>query len=269
MFSLILEGSFIQGSDVEYITLSLSVLMIIPGIATLLSCSVVCFNSNHKRLPYLYNILNRIVVLVIIYEIMVFFIAVSQFKQVEELTNNIVDWRLFIQYYQEEHVRNDLDVIQRELKCCGFRSYQDWDLNAYYSCNSTGYSRCSVPFSCCKNKSADTNCVLGIRKPKVTEAKLRDSIYLDGCLRTSQIWYKYTMFLFAFFAILMAVLQGVFLNFMDRYAKDIENENKICTNLKRNYGIRKQETSNENESSVSKRDSMVKYLPLTSTLPEL
>lgn len=265
MFSLVVEGSFIQGSDVEYITLTLAIFIIIPGITTLLSCSAVCFASNHKRLPYLYNTLRTVFTFAIMFEIIVFIFGIAQVQQAEELTNSIVEWSRFIEYYQEEHIRNDLDVIQRELKCCGFKSYQDWDLNPYYSCKSTGYSRCSVPFSCCKDKSANSSCVLGIRNPKVTDAKLRESIYLNGCLRTSQTWYKYTMLLLSFSAVLMAVLQGFFLNFMARYVKDIENENK---NTRKPYGIsgtsrsnQQHDTSQENESStVSKRDTIVKHV---------
>ncbi|XP_031568139.1 tetraspanin-33-like [Actinia tenebrosa] len=248
-FLLVVEGSFVQGSSVEYITLTLATSIIIPGIVTLLSCSAVCFASNRRRLPYLYNTLSMIFSCTVMFEIMVFIFGVGQVVQVEELTIGIVEWSRFIQYYQEEHIRNDLDVIQKELKCCGFKSYKDWDLNPYYSCNSTGYSRCSVPFSCCKLKNAGATCVLGIRNPKITEAELRESIYLDGCLRTSQIWYKYSIILLSISALLMACIQGFFLNFMARYVKNIEKESDDT--------YRSNSPKNE-YSSVLKKDTIVK-----------
>lgn len=73
------------------------------------------------------------------------------------------------------------------------------------------------------------------------------------------------MLLLSFSAVLMAVLQGFFLNFMARYVKDIENENK---NTRKPYGIsgtsrsnQQHDTSQENESStVSKRDTIVKHV---------
>ncbi|EDO44963.1 predicted protein, partial [Nematostella vectensis] len=87
-----------------------------------------------------------------------------------------------------------LDSIQKNLKCCGFKDYNDWELNPYYSCKSNGYSRCSVPASCCKLDISGSRCTLGVRDATKT-SEIGQFIHKNGCLDTIKDWYKYTFIL--------------------------------------------------------------------------
>jgi hypothetical protein len=259
MFSLIVEGTVMEGSAIEYITVTLAFAVIIFGMTTLLSCSLAFFASIRRRVNLLEDI--RIVFsFAVLLELMVFIFGVGTLQQIEELTHSIVEWSRFIKYYQEEYIRTDLDSIQRQLKCCGFQSYQDWDLNPYYSCNSSGYSRCSVPFSCCKLKNPDSSCVLGIRNPGITEAKLKELIYVDGCLKTSEIWYQYTIILLSFSSIMIAVLQCFLLYYLIILMKTIRTENKR-TRKAAHISLDSKEDKQESEDViVSKQNTIVKHV---------
>lgn len=66
-------------------------------------------------------------------------------------------------YRNDSNLRNLIDVIQMEFKCCGIsdKGYKDWSGNVYFNCNSTNRSSesCAVPFSCCRNqRDIDVSC---------------------------------------------------------------------------------------------------------------
>ncbi|KPP66561.1 CD63 antigen-like [Scleropages formosus] len=68
------------------------------------------------------------------------------------------------QYNQSEKIREAMDDMQKELKCCGINSTSDW--------RDFGTDQKSVPDSCCKNVSTDCG-----------KGSMHDSakVYQEGC----------------------------------------------------------------------------------------
>ncbi|XP_037518080.1 tetraspanin-33 [Rhipicephalus sanguineus] len=68
----------------------------------------------------------------------------------------------FIQgYRQTEYFQHIIDALQTSMRCCGFSedTFHDWNLNEYFHCASGNPSRerCSVPFSCCRQRVLGVN----------------------------------------------------------------------------------------------------------------
>ena len=235
VFSLVVEASVHQESLLEVITLSMSFAVISFASISFTCCSLCCFASNRSRVAFL-GLVRTVLTLIVFLELVFLCFGVWTFIQFKELSLNLVSWTRFIQYYQEDYIRDDLDSIQRELRCCGFEGYQDWDYNPYYSCNSSGYSRCSVPYSCCRLENPDSSCVLGVRQPGLyTMKQLTKLIYVDGCLKSSQTWYKYTIILLVSAVVYMWILQLTLrvytVNFIDVMKKKESGSSRGNLNL--------------------------------------
>ena len=71
-------------------------------------------------------------------------------------------------YTVNPDLRNMVDLLQRELECCGSLTIDDWDSNEYFSCkNVAGYRHCGVPWSCCLRKfERNRQCGYGLRKAR-------------------------------------------------------------------------------------------------------
>ena len=71
---------------------------------------------------------------------------------------------------------------QRRFRCCGVYSFEDWDENSHYSCNSTGSHRCSVPQSCCVDSKSSCS---EVRMKDGTEIERK--IFTQGCLESPEL----------------------------------------------------------------------------------
>ncbi|KAL5018015.1 hypothetical protein ScPMuIL_003737 [Solemya velum] len=84
-------------------------------------------------------------------------------------------------YTQNSEIRQSMDALQINFKCCGFVSYSDYEENEIYSCESETSQKCGVPYSCCKPQgdvNPSVTCGYGVRwNSTIPERK----IYLNGC----------------------------------------------------------------------------------------
>ena len=101
-----------------------------------------------------------------------------------------------IRFYTEDpSLRAMMDLIQRELHCCGHLTIDDWDSNPYYSCqNVEGYRHCGVPWSCCHHRFyRNRHCGLGLRQQNLKHTDLKERIFTEGCLDRSFEFFKWNM----------------------------------------------------------------------------
>jgi len=99
-----------------------------------------------------------------------------------------------IQYVDSEPLRNLIDMIQRELECCGGLNIDDWDSNPYFTCFKKGsYRSCGVPWSCCFRKhERNRMCGLRIRRKRTN---LGNTIHLTGCLDKTFEYIRVNMYI--------------------------------------------------------------------------
>lgn len=81
-----------------------------------------------------------------------------------------------------------IETTQTEFKCCGGRSYKDWEANEYFNCSSPGAEACGVPRTCCKTSEDRINSQCGFGVGKMEYAERESRIYTVGCLTTAVDW---------------------------------------------------------------------------------
>lgn len=242
LLSLVVETAVQEGSMLESFTIALSFTSVLCSMSTLIISTALCFailQYNTSLMKACRSMLLGSTVADVSVLLFGIYLAGIRF---DSLIRELVDWKQFIRYYQEPYIRDDMDSIQRGLKCCGFQSYMDWDLNPYFSCNSTGYSRCSVPFSCCKREPVDSSCVVGIRD---STNNVSDYIYTVGCLQSSKDWYKYTIIVLSSLVFYEAILKLILIKYIYSYTSQNDErypqEQKMLT---KGYLRRKQAAGN-------------------------
>lgn len=118
----------------------------------------------------------------LVFELFTAFVAFAFWPEAKKL----IDKGLVsaIERYTEDYdLRNMIDLIQRQLKCCGSLTIDDWDSNPYFSCQmKESYKWCGVPWSCCHTKfHRNRQCGYGMRKDRA-KFNLANEIHVVGCL---------------------------------------------------------------------------------------
>ncbi|NXU79415.1 TSN15 protein, partial [Oreotrochilus melanogaster] len=95
-------------------------------------------------------------------------------------------------YYDDLDFKNILDFVQEKFSCCGGDEYQDWRVNQYHSCNSTGPLACGVPYTCCIRRIPGevVNTLCGYRTLDKERLELLDVIHVRGCIHAVGLWLK-------------------------------------------------------------------------------
>uniref|UniRef100_UPI00358DFF59 tetraspanin-15-like isoform X3 n=1 Tax=Myxine glutinosa TaxID=7769 RepID=UPI00358DFF59 len=109
-----------------------------------------------------------------------------------ELFNNLVRSGLR-NYYNDLDLKNFVDFVQIEFRCCGADDFRDWAVNEYHNCSSPGQAACGVPFSCCNVAQSErmipnTHCGYGTLKKERLE--LVAEISVRGCTHAVLLWFR-------------------------------------------------------------------------------
>ena len=129
-----------------------------------------------------------------------------------------------IKYRDEQHEDLQLlmDTAQVELKCCGSKTYEDWNLNLYFNCSKTNRaaSRCGVPYTCCKTAQDRENRQCGFSKPDGTHS---DVIYTEGCMVVAIAWFKDNLLILGIVAFTVLLLQIISLCLATSLRSQVQN----------------------------------------------
>lgn len=143
--------------------------------------------ENNCLLKFYYSILTLLFLTEVICCVLFFVYRESAIRKLEELIKTT-----FVTQYRElgfEDTTNFMDFIQKELNCCGPKSYLDWTANRYFSCNKSNVSpeACGVPYSCCRQMNnininvINTSCGFGVQKS--TTAVASRLVWTTGCVQ--------------------------------------------------------------------------------------
>lgn len=124
--------------------------------------------------------------------------------KVREQVKSAVD-HMIKRYRDDPDLQNIIDLLQKELQCCGSGSYKDWELNIYFNCSSPSVEKCGVPFSCCISDQINSQCGFGAIKK--TQKQAEESIYVKGCVVAAEEWVKGNLIMMASIAAALPVVQ--------------------------------------------------------------
>ncbi|XP_036362235.1 tetraspanin-15 [Octopus sinensis] len=121
--------------------------------------------------------------------VVAFFVQVSIgilafiYRNETELTLNSEELRPSLaEYHSNKRMQSTLDRLQSSWECCGFDSFHDYEVNAYFKCDASGEESCGVPPSCCISSPGDFprySCGYNVRRNLTVETN--KIIHTDGC----------------------------------------------------------------------------------------
>ncbi|CAH8831013.1 unnamed protein product [Trichobilharzia szidati] len=169
---------------------NLTVICIGFGVITLFVSSagfVGSLRENSCLLKFYYSVLTILFLTEVICCVLFFVYRDSALRKLEDLIRTT-----FLTQYREigfEDTTNFMDFIQRELNCCGPKSYLDWTANRYFSCSNSNVSpeACGVPYSCCRQMNninvnvINTSCGFGVQK--LTSTAASRLVWTTGCVQ--------------------------------------------------------------------------------------
>ncbi|XP_068760768.1 CD151 antigen-like [Montipora capricornis] len=185
--ALMEEGGFKTAANI--LIAAGALVMIIGGIGC---CGAM---KEKKWLLLLYAFL---VMMIFILEIASGIMAYSQRDKVIGKIENTVNKTITLDYGEKDKKKltEAVDNVQKELKCCGVTSPDDWKKSKWYSSKGQGASE-EVPKSCCKNPAA----------PKCSKKGNKDAIYQKGCSQALQDFAKRKMAVIGGIGVGIAILQ--------------------------------------------------------------
>lgn len=133
------------------------------------------------------------------FEVFCAFCGFAFWPQVKKVIDGSIT-KAIEKYTVNPDLRNMIDLLQRQLQCCGSLTIDDWDSNQYFSCTEKeSYRWCGVPWSCCHTKfQRNRQCGYGMRKNRA-KFNLASEIHTIGCMDKA----------FEFFRSNMGVIAGL------------------------------------------------------------
>nr|XP_005988136.2 PREDICTED: tetraspanin-10 [Latimeria chalumnae] len=171
------------------------------------------------------------IVLFVVLEVLGGIIVYTLRKQIwEHLENGI---QMAVRRYQDDpDLRFIIDEIQMGLKCCGVKSYHDWERNLYFNCSSPGVHACGVPASCCIDPLENgtvTNSQCGFGTLHLEVVLAQNFIYPSGCMAQIIRWINNHMGFIGAFGIILMIIEVVGLLLATKIMGDIELIKANCT----------------------------------------
>ena len=149
-------------------------------------------------------------------------------KAQEKVDNKLRDAILKYRDDKHEDLQVLVDTAQLELKCCGSKSYKDWELNLYFNCsaNNRAASRCGVPYTCCKTAEIRENRQCGFGVGEQDSVERSDSIYTVGCMQVAIKWFKDNLLILGIVAFGVLILQIISLSLATSLRSQVQNVKK-------------------------------------------
>ena len=224
-------GGYVVSQSVGYKELSdfaidPGVIVCVLGFVIFIMSTVGVLGTIRENLNLL-KIYKIFLLVTLLFEVFCGFIAFAFWPEVKK----IIDYHIagaIVKYTSNVNLRNMIDMLQRQLQCCGSLTIDDWDSNPYYSCkNVESYKSCGVPWSCCLQKFyRNRQCGYGIRRNRVS-VNIKSQIYTIGCMDKAFVLFKNNMVLIAGLALtfVFPLICGIFMIHM--FTKQILRQIKV------------------------------------------
>ncbi|XP_046845094.1 tetraspanin-17-like isoform X2 [Xenia sp. Carnegie-2017] len=109
-------------------------------------------------------------------------------------------------YRDNPDLKNLIDKVQADFKCCGVDNYNDWNSNLYFNCSQKTQEACGVPASCCRIDKENKQCGYGVRE-KENEDSIDKKIFDRGCVEGFLAWVERNIILIGAIALGIALVQ--------------------------------------------------------------
>lgn len=138
----------------------------------------------------------------------------------EKLESTIINYR------SNANLQNIIDYSQETFKCCGLRSYRDWQKNIYFNCSRTprGPESCSVPHSCCQKDKLNTLCGYKANSNEISPQVRDETIYTRGCIDGITTWFSKHLEIAGSVGVGVALLQMLTIGFATSLICDIRRQ---------------------------------------------
>ncbi|XP_055955882.1 tetraspanin-17 [Patella vulgata] len=188
-------------SDVSDLFLDPAVLVCVFGIVMVLITFIGCVGSIREN-TFLLKLFHYSMTVVLFIEIVLavvlvfFYQTTSLRKYIQAVPENVLKGAVK-RYHDDQHLKDWVDLIQTELKCCGYshdsEGYKGWQINMYHNCTRTNPSpfKCAVPMSCCileKGDVINTMCGFSILNSQIIDDVMY-KIHTTGCMKAIERWF--------------------------------------------------------------------------------
>lgn len=146
--------SMIRVQNVKDIIFNISLALVFIGVIVFSMSFAGCLGALRENLCLL-KLYSLMLLILFICEILLSTVAFVFPNSLSHYLKESLAKDPLMKYRDDANLQNLIDVIQRELKCCGISDggYKDWSQNIYFNCSISNPSpeKCAVPYSCCRN----------------------------------------------------------------------------------------------------------------------
>ncbi|KAI3378645.1 hypothetical protein SNEBB_010886 [Seison nebaliae] len=195
----------------------IGILLIVIGIVVFIFAFIGCIGALREQIILLKIFSIGLIVLLSI-QILLGIMLLSFSSRIQRSITETMLKKGIPSYLVDVDMTTLADGIQKNLKCCGVRSFEDWQLNEYFN-NPISNLYEAVPYSCCKYKvDSLTNfrCGAGMLNKDLSALQRSNVIYTDGCFIQIYKEFKGKLDIFAIVIIILftMLIGGVWLSWL-------------------------------------------------------